>query len=121
MFLDPSELDRAAAAIDEHAAMIRVRGSRLVAAAQAARWRSPAATVFRDQVADIALGLRRSAAGLEVAARTLRGHARTVRAVAEAVRAAERLAGTSVHAAEGAAHGTIRAASDALQALGRVL
>lgn len=105
ILLDPAALETVARRISNHADDLRSRASRLVAAAEAVRWRSPAATSFRTEVRHLALAYRRSAGEVDDAAQALRRHAAAVRRAEAVVRAAERAALATEHAAVAAVHG----------------
>jgi hypothetical protein len=89
---DPTLLDAVAARINRDADELRTRAARLVAAADAVRWHSVAATAFRCDVGALARGLRRAADDVDEAAHALRRHAATVRRVRAALGAAEHVA-----------------------------
>jgi uncharacterized protein YukE len=99
-FLDPAALETVARHLTGHADDLRGRATRLVAAAETARWRSPAAVSFRDDVRRLALAFRRSAGELDDAGHALRRHAAAVRRAEAVVRAAEHAAMAAVHGIE---------------------
>jgi hypothetical protein len=75
LFADPSDLRAIAHRIYGHADQVRAQASTLVLAADSARWRSPAATTFRQQVQVIAADVHRAAGELDDAAAAMLRHA----------------------------------------------
>lgn len=98
--LDPAGLDTVARRISGHADDLRARASRLAAAAEAVRWRSPAAAAFRGDVRRLVLEFRRCAGEIDDAAHALHRHAAAVRRAEAVIRAAERAAASAVHTIE---------------------
>jgi hypothetical protein len=97
---DPATLETVARHISGHGEDLRGRASRLVAAAENVRWRSPAATTFRGDVHDLAVAFRRAAGEIDDAAHALRRHAAAVRRAEAVVRAAEHAATAAVRGIE---------------------
>ena len=100
VLLDPAVLETVARHLGNHADDLRGRATRLVAAAETVRWRSPAAASFRGDVRHVAAAFRRSAGEIDDAAHALRRHAAAVRRAEAVVRAAERAALAAVHTVE---------------------
>jgi uncharacterized protein YukE len=100
--LDPAALDTVARRISGHADDLRGRASRLSAAAESVRWRSPAAAAFRGDVHRLALAFRRCAGEVDDAAHALHRHAAAIRRAEAVIRAAERAAASALHGVENA-------------------
>jgi uncharacterized protein YukE len=86
---DPDALDRLAHVLEQQAADVRLRATRVVAAPAAARWRGPAADAFHASVAREARVLSAAAGELDDAAAALRDHAASVREALARIRALE--------------------------------
>lgn len=119
--VDPGVLESLARRIDGHAEELRRRGSRLVAAADRVRWRSPAAATFRADVRGLAGAFHRSAGEVDDAAHALRRHAANVRQAEALIRTAERAAATVGRGAGVAARSVVGTAEHAGAVFGRLL
>jgi len=97
---DCASLETVARQMDGHGEDLRGRASRLLAAAESVRWRSPAATTFRADVHDLAVAFRRAAGEIDDAAHALRRHAAAVRRAEAVVRAAEHAAMAALRGVE---------------------
>ncbi len=106
---DPASLDAIARHVSAHAEDLRVRATRLAAAAEGVQWHSTAAQAFRADARGLTGSLRHAATQLDDAAAAMRRHAATVRHVQAAIVAAE-------HTAVAAAHGVERGGRAALGA-----
>jgi len=80
---DFSSLDIAAARLEQHADELRVRTTRLQAAASSVDWQSPAAAAFRHRSDAAWARLLQCAERIEHAASVLRRHAATARSRAD--------------------------------------
>jgi biotin carboxyl carrier protein len=112
---DPAALYATADRIARHAEELRARATRLVAAAAHARWHSPAARAFRQDVAGIAEQMRHAAGRVDDAADALRRHARRIEDELAVVAAGEAIV---AHTAGTVVSGAVHTGERVLHAIG---
>jgi hypothetical protein len=90
LYGDPAELDRLAGILRARAGAVRQAADGQVSRANAARWASDSARIYRDRLAGKRMQAYRAAEGLDEAAVALGAHARQIRDLLSAIAEAER-------------------------------